>query len=124
MGIDLIDDKQIKQLLKDRLRSREWWLFIAPDMRGNELMAIIEKRFYSGDANADFELIMQMHQELGLYAIVLAKKSHLPKAKLAKLIGVTVEELAERDVICPRESQAEQTAIIKFISHWLGGFDN
>jgi hypothetical protein len=80
--------------LRQRLKSRGWWCFITVDPSGTAAVAKIEKNFFSGEANRDFELLIfplsllmrPVGGEglLGWMSVFLAKKSRLSPSQLAR----------------------------------------
>jgi hypothetical protein len=81
----LLDGPTSAALLRQRLASRQWWMFVIVNFTGLELVERIEHRFYSGRANRDFEMIgMPYLAGLGAVAIALGRKRRMSARELAR----------------------------------------
>jgi hypothetical protein len=81
------DNTDIGQLIRDRMSSGEWWLLVPLDAESNEQIAVIEHRFYFGDANEDFDLMMLGKlSDCPVTGFYFAKKSRMSAAELAETL--------------------------------------
>jgi hypothetical protein len=115
----VLDEESFRALLRQRLNSHEWWLFFPMDRV--DVLEDIERSFYSGQANADFELYVGP-QLPGLH-IALAKKSHMSPGMLAGKLGAKdLSPFHDRDIIQFGESGKEEEFVHQLVafSKWLG----
>jgi hypothetical protein len=107
----MLSFQELDDLVYERLNSHQWWFFL-----GNKAMAeVIEERFYSGDANADFEVIMgggfDKLRMIGeafnpfMDVVSMAHKRRCSAEDLAAFLSLRVEkpinagDLEERDIL-------------------------
>jgi hypothetical protein len=118
LGVRLVPSEETNAILRERLRSREWWFFIGPSA---ELARVVEERFYTGEAATDFQVVIGGNLSWicprvmngWMDGVAMGKKSRTPMDELAALVSfhidasVTTEELNLRDIfICfPRGVQ-------------------
>lgn len=96
--MQICDETEAVAYIKKRIASREWWIILAASDMGREMARCIEDRFYRGDKNAMFEMILLSHPAKGIpfAAIFTAKKSVMTKKRLEKLVK---RKVGDRDVI-------------------------
>ena len=129
-GVNFLDGNELKQLVRERFGNREWWVFLAPDERGAEMLDQIERKYYWGKKNADYEIVLGRDPEMGQIPLVFAKKTRMSKTQLAqhlysaKNLELTAEEMGDRDVICPRVNLDEQQHVFLNVQYWLYGKDH
>tara|TARA_Y100000310_G_scaffold343552_1_gene451767 strand:+ start:2285 stop:2662 length:378 start_codon:yes stop_codon:yes gene_type:complete len=121
----LLDEGQVRSRILDYLRSREWWCFIPDGDVGHEALQAIEERFYAGDANVDFHLLMGGV----LFPIAFGRKSRMTPAQFCKLVidrGAPKEyasRLSERDIVGLGENNESSECVtlkLEALSAWLG----
>lgn len=105
MGI-LIDYEEVKKRIQGQLDSREWWVIMAADEHSQALACAIEEKFYTGEASADYELVMIPRPFDGclIMTIYMARKTRMTMKQLFELTGAPVHQggAAETDIIsCP-----------------------
>jgi hypothetical protein len=113
--------------LSRRLDSREWWLIVTCEACGISFASHLERTFYAGAANRDFELLMlpALQEGFGMVGIFLARKARLPaerlQRELARHVGgeIGVEELRERDVLFPHPDTHVAAALADFMAGFL-----
>jgi hypothetical protein len=113
--------------INGRLASGSWWLFVTYEPRGNAFLAHLERTYYWGPANSDFELLMlpAIGEGIGMIILWLAKKTRLPPEQLQKEFAtsvgpISVRELRKRDILLPNPDEAKATALAEFVSRFLG----
>jgi hypothetical protein len=82
-GWDLMDHKSMAALVLERLKSREWWLLVPLGENGNSVISTIEEKYYSGEANTDFHLVLDNNSPV--WAFYLARKSRMSAGQLAEM---------------------------------------
>jgi hypothetical protein len=90
-GAILLDEDEARVRIREYVDSGDWWIFPFPDERMQSVVATVEERSYSGEANADFHL-MAMAPQL---VLVFAHKRRMTSTQFAELleeVGVTDEE--------------------------------
>jgi hypothetical protein len=92
-------------LINDRVKSRSWWIFVTAEPCGYGLLGHLEKTFYPGAANTDFQVLVlpKLAEGLGILVVFLAKKSRMSSVALEREIvaqggPITVEDSRTRDV--------------------------
>ena len=117
--VSLLDEEGIREKLRQRINSRDWWVIFP--MTRIDVLEDIERSFYSGKANVDFEILMGPN--LPGFAIALAKKSHMSVGMLAGKLGVRDEsQFRGRDIIQFGEEGERETGIRQVLAFvkWLG----
>jgi len=109
-----------------RLDSRDWWLLVTCEPLGAGFLAHLERTYYAGQANKDFEVILlpALHEGFGLVGLWLAKKSRMPADRLGRELAgkvgpITVEELMVNDVIFPHPDVKVARALAGFVCDFL-----
>ena len=117
--VNLLDEDETRAKIHERLNSHEWWLLIPMDRM--DVLIDIEQSFYSGDANADFEVFMG--SQLPGFGIALAKKCRMSPGMLAGKLGIPdISLFHERDVIQfgpPGRAEWDINQFLRF-AEWLG----
>src|SRR5262245_38165510 len=54
----LVTGRDAAARVNGRLASREWWLLVTCEQRGNGLLAHLERTYYAGEAGRDFEVVI------------------------------------------------------------------
>lgn len=121
---------ETRLLVRDRLRSREWWLFICGEAR---FVQMVEGQFYAGAANTDFEAIIMPRipgfENNGpmMVALFFAKKVRMAPAQLSALMQefgfppeqISPERLEDHDVF-PQYRDMHEAEVISFmLNEWL-----
>jgi hypothetical protein len=97
MGIDVLTEDDGRQRMWQMAQTREWWIIPWVSEAASDLSVEIERRFYSGEANADFELFMC--NPLGYAsAVAFARKSRASPADIAALVGQPIAS-DEHDIL-------------------------
>jgi len=111
-----------------RLASRAWWLIVACERQGIAFCSHIERTYYSGSANKDFELVVMpaMREGFGFVGLFLARKTRMSADRLQREIAdrvgpISVEELLERDVLFPHPDVKVAAALAEFVVDFLKG---
>jgi hypothetical protein len=76
-----LDDADVKQLLKDRLDSREWWVLIP--CGASKAIPLIESRHYWDDASSDFQAVLG--GDCPVMGFYFAKKTRMSPEELADI---------------------------------------
>lgn len=84
-AIPFLGLEETRGLLSERLLSRDWWTFLPLSPEGSALVAQVEQRHYSGDANADFEILM-LNTPMGMLSVAFARKTRMSARKLSRLL--------------------------------------
>jgi hypothetical protein len=123
----VLTSKSAATLIKGYLASRDWWLLVTNEPRGNAFVADLERTYYSGEANRDFEvaILPALAEGFGVVSLFLAKKSRMPPEQLqrefaARVGPITVEELRARDVLFPHPDMTVAAALARFVGEILG----
>jgi hypothetical protein len=100
----------MRAILRERLATREWWVFLCADTSAVPFLTHLERVYYPGRFNFGFETMAVTAAGLPTVSIALAKKSRLSMRQLATLFDAAgeprhAEEVAfgARDVLflCP-----------------------
>jgi hypothetical protein len=112
--------------LRRRVKSRDWWLFVANERRGIAFIRHLEDTYFAGPASADCELVMlpALHEGFGVVGLFLAKKSRLSAAALRRELAgsagpVTEEELQARDINFLHADPTTGWALVRFVGRFL-----
>jgi len=124
----ILTGRSAAALINRRLASRDWWLIVACERQGIAFCSHIERTFYSGKANKDFELVVMpaLHEGFGVVGLFLAKKNRMPAERLQREITewvgpISVAELLERDVLFPHPDVMVAAALAEFLVDFLKG---
>ncbi|MGE5607807.1 MAG: hypothetical protein ACM359_00995 [Bacillota bacterium] len=86
-GLSLLDTEGMRQLIKARLDSRQWWVIVAgPSQDRGRFTHRLESEHYAGTAGADFETLLVPNPRLGLITIFLARKLRCLPGEIETLI--------------------------------------
>jgi hypothetical protein len=79
LGGTLLIGQDAADHVRRRLDSREWWVLVTSERQGTAFAGHIERTYYAGAANKDFELLMlpALAEGFGIVGLFLAKKSRL-----------------------------------------------
>jgi len=106
MRVELSSPSESRQLIRGKLRTGNWWLFISVGERGSDMRTLIENKYYSGKKNKDFDLIIGTHPEYGMAVVCLGAKKHLPMSVAGRMYkdslrgdAIPLEHLETRNVI-------------------------
>jgi hypothetical protein len=112
--------------IRRRLASRDWWLLVTCERRGTDFLAHLERTFYAGPANKDFEVVLlpALHEGFGLVGLFLARKCRLPVDRLqremtARIGPITVKELRVKDVLVLHPDVKVARALAEFVVTFL-----
>jgi hypothetical protein len=112
----LFDEHDAARAVSEKLDSHEWWVFVG----ASGALPLIEEQFYSGDANADFEVMIgppvgpfrDAFPGVRFLPLAFARKRRMSASQLARFVSaeggarVTAAELERRDVIWIQEVTA------------------
>lgn len=127
MDIDLLQTEQVRQKIMNRIESRRWWVIFSYKPQTADLLIEIEDRFYSGAANADFELAVippaTLHPLQPITAVALFHKRRMCADRLAGLLGkvgyeVEADHLQGGDVLFPGDVEVGG-AMVRMVYGWL-----
>ncbi len=95
MKLELVGEEESIEMVNEYVNSREWWIFPGTQ----EAALIIEEKFYSGDANVDFHVLIGMVDLEGLkvWGCSFARKTRMSAKQLGDLVGMEIPE--EKDVV-------------------------
>jgi len=109
-----------------RLDSRDWWLLVTCERHGTAFLAHLERTYYAGQANKDFEMILlpALHEGFGVVCLFMAKKGRMPADRLCQEITdnvgpISVQELRTLDVLFPHPDGATAAALARFVVDFL-----
>ena len=97
MDFNLMMPDEVREMLKARIESKEWWLFPVVDDEAG-MLEVIEATYYSGEAGVDFEMVA------GGPTVAMARKSRMSPEQLAEIVqqfvkeNVDPEQLKDHDV--------------------------
>src|SRR5262245_12482721 len=83
--LDLYTEEKAREQIDAYIKSHEWWVYphISPD--AIDWTAQIEERYYMGEANADFEIVI--HSAPGaIGATSFARKTRMSARQLAEIL--------------------------------------
>jgi hypothetical protein len=113
-------------LRRRRVKSRDWWVFVAYERRGIAFIRHLEDTYFAGPANADRELVMlpALQEGFGIIGLFLAKKSRLSAAALRRELDgsagpVSEEELQARDINFLHADPTTAWALVRFVAGFL-----
>lgn len=131
--VELHDEEGAKQKVRGYLDSHEWWMLIEPDAGG--WMTTLENRFYSGEANADFHLLLLPGvPELPLIsALCFGKKTRCTPDQMSAFLceqsseyaamvaaGGGAPDLTEQDILVLAHHPERWAYIPAALASWLG----
>lgn len=114
-AVALLDPNAMRRLFNHRLYSHEWWIFIAratvdlAEVTG--LLREVETKFYSGPANADFEILVHTG-----VAFFFARKSRMSAEQLSAVLRQPVEALKARHVLILTSGRESEEAVMEYIA--------
>jgi hypothetical protein len=121
--VQLHDPESSRQLIRDRLISKKWWVLLLPgDIP--PFLSTLEERCYSGERNADFEIMMGSIAGSGFCCVCMARKKWATPKKLSALLQesgctITPESLRRRDILIFVEPGSDDDSIVS-VFRWLG----
>jgi hypothetical protein len=116
---ELLDEGAARDFIRERLNSKEWWLIVG-DSRLSEL---IEKRYYEGEANEFFEVMIVPRPFL---PISFARKREMGARELAACVEELggpedlAERLEEQDVLFPDSDPQRAMHIAELFASLVG----
>jgi hypothetical protein len=118
----LQDEASVRGLIRERLISKKWWVII-PYGSSDGVLPLLEERFYSGERNGDFHLLVGPVADRSIYCVALGLKKWAPPKKLARLlqecgISIAPETLRQRDVLSLMGPGDDPSAIVSVL-RWL-----
>jgi hypothetical protein len=116
------DEEGARQMIRERLVSKKWWVII-PYGSTDRLLELLEERFYKGERNGDFHLLVGPIADRSIYCVCLALKKWAPPKRLARLlqecgIKVSPELLSQRDLLSFISPDDDPSAIVSVL-RWL-----
>ena len=105
----LMDEAEAQKQIVEYVDSKEWWIILQPS--DNPLAGLIEEKFYEGETNRFFHMIMAPTPFGRLNTIFAARKKEMGPKELAELLNsdevphrespFTVNELSDHDILLP-----------------------
>lgn len=110
-------------ILRHRLQSRDWWIVAVFCRDACALLERIERRFYAGECNEEFQAVAALVPGVGPGAFALLHKRWMGPHELHALVRelcpacpITEGELTQRDVLFPDpDTRRAQTAAAWFV---------
>lgn len=87
--ISLPVEDECVNLIRERVRSRQWWVIVSASPCGSILANAIERKFYSGDNSQFFDAVMvpaQSEAMPALAALFFARKQEMSPEQLSELL--------------------------------------
>lgn len=82
MGDNLLDNQQVfETLYDDYFKGEKWWIFITP-FSVNDIISVMEDKYFKGDKNKYFHMIMYMPYG----AIYMARKDCITKSQINDIL--------------------------------------
>lgn len=106
MRVNLKGDEEMRQMVREKFLSKEWWLILWGRTKGGDFIIDVENTYYVGEQSADFELLMGGFIP-SLWAVAFAKKKHMNAKQLVEIMNrngmdtMTPELIGDRDIIGP-----------------------
>ena len=127
-GVSLLSEDDGIALIRQRLRSRKWWMLLGIDNHSTGWMSAIESRFYSGKKGRDFDLVMVIAPGRAVIGVALAKKTRMSPSQLSAFIAkesgqppMNDELLTEKDCLCITADQSERAvAMVTWLHNRVG----
>lgn len=104
-GVMLFDGDDARAFIREKVDSKAWWILPSLGKHADWLISEIEKRFYTGAANADFELLMGIPTS-GVFSVFFAHKRRLSPKALARFMvtsGAAIDEAAYREALTTQD---------------------
>ncbi len=83
-GSVLMDQDEGRAAIREYIESRDWWIIPGVAEAAGDLMDVIERRYYSGAAAADFHLVLATGS--AVFAVAFAHKRRMGASSLAALL--------------------------------------
>jgi hypothetical protein len=101
----LYDEAQAKAAVNEYLESKGWWVLMDPEGTGH--IETIEAKYYSGEKNADFHMLLMPNVVPGfpLFAMAFANKTLCPAKDLAATLVESGLPSTEGEVEAMLETQ-------------------
>jgi hypothetical protein len=120
--VQLHDSESSREIIRDRLTSKQWWVLIFPGDIPS-FLPVLEERFYNGKRNKDFQVMVGALAHTGVNSVCMALKKWASPPKLASFFQeaghpITLESLRQRDILAFAGSEADVSAI-NFVFDWL-----
>ncbi len=127
MSIGLMTEEEALAKIRERLLSREWWLFIG----ASELSTEVEETYYwEGDAPLDYDLFMCPRPDLGLVGLMFARKTRMSPQQFVQIAdkytagvdwsGLLDEGTPEQDIVCA-VTDRQTIPWISAVGNWIQG---
>src|SRR5438105_1820439 len=84
MSIGLLTEQDARAAMWSRIDSRRWWVIPWVSNNAGPVCEAIERRYYQGDASADFQLFCSPGG--GAFAVAFAHKRRMSAYQLARLV--------------------------------------
>ncbi len=107
MSVGMMTEEEALASIRERLLTREWWLFIGATVLSQE---VEETYYWEPEAAVDFDLLMCPRPDLGLVGLMFARKTRMSPHQFIAIAnkyskGVDWSRLldegtAEQDIIC------------------------
>jgi hypothetical protein len=100
----LMDEEDGREIVRERVASKEWYLVPGISTVAGQVMAEIEERFYmpGTEANADFEILMGCPY---IFSLTMARKSRAPYSEILDLVDPNRTGIRVAPQTVPQEQQ-------------------
>jgi hypothetical protein len=119
----LLTKEETKQQIREYMDSHEWWTIVAGD---SKLPKAIEDKYYTGEKNAQFHLIILSPSPM--IAVFFARKKEMSAYQLAQIVvelqekpepvGALAEDLINHDVLVPGYGE-QMIALADAFAEWM-----
>lgn len=96
MSIALMDEAEARAMVREKVKSREWWVLPWVSGIAGDVSTRIEERYYTGKASADCE-VMSLGIP-GCFAVSFFRKRRMSPKQAAKIMNAPAELLERQDI--------------------------
>mgnify|MGYP001616628579 CR=1 FL=1 len=117
MNYRKLHEAELTSIIRERVDSQEWWVFLPTDVTGARKLQHIEREFYWDEAGHDFDVAAL--PQFG-FSVALGKKSRAPRERLIAFMADSTEtsgylsEIGKRDIIILSEAGHENSSRAMF----------
>lgn len=91
---------ELTSIIRERIDSGDWWIFLPIDTTGAQKLRKIEEEFYWDEVGCDFDVVIL--PEL-LFSVALGRKTRLPRERLIDQLSdsktTALSEVGKRDIM-------------------------
>lgn len=114
--MNLMNQEEMQSRLFEYLSTREWWAIPL----NTHAMTMVEERYYAGDANKDFHLVIGS-LEGKIFSIAFAHKRHMTPIQVGEVFGTIPG--GEQDILLAIDDEFTPKSLME-VATWLGGIYN